>query len=146
MIERNHQSVQRSVSGSAALHHLDLALLQRRVAELQTASQVNVLTPLCSNRRRQPPQLRVCVQNMIRESTEWRRHEEANSDLLGRFEESRVELEKVLKSAHSCMTERGEPEDLLRKHTVRGCGSRLFQTFTSMRVLLKIISARNPFV
>uniref|UniRef100_A0A3B3D5A7 Nesprin-1 spectrin repeats region domain-containing protein n=1 Tax=Oryzias melastigma TaxID=30732 RepID=A0A3B3D5A7_ORYME len=94
VIERNHQSVQRSVSGSAALHHLDLALLQRRVAELQTASQ-----------------------NMIRESTEWRRHEEANSDLLGRFEESRVELEKVLKSAHSCMTERGEPEDLLRKHT-----------------------------
>uniref|UniRef100_A0A3P9K8C7 Nesprin-1 spectrin repeats region domain-containing protein n=1 Tax=Oryzias latipes TaxID=8090 RepID=A0A3P9K8C7_ORYLA len=50
-------------------------------------------------------------------STEWRRQEEANSSLLRRFEESRVELEKVLKSAQSCVTESGEPEDLLRKHT-----------------------------
>lgn len=56
---------------------------------------------------------------MIRESTEWRRQEETNSSLLRRFEESRVELEKVLKAAQSCVTESGEPEDLLRKHTVR---------------------------
>uniref|UniRef100_A0A3P9H2M7 Nesprin-1 spectrin repeats region domain-containing protein n=1 Tax=Oryzias latipes TaxID=8090 RepID=A0A3P9H2M7_ORYLA len=94
LIEQNHQNIQRSVSSSGALQHLDLALLQKRVAELQTASQ-----------------------NMIRESTEWRRHEEANSSLLRRFEESRVELEKVLKSAQSCVTESGEPEALLRKHT-----------------------------
>uniref|UniRef100_A0A3P9ISW1 Nesprin-1 spectrin repeats region domain-containing protein n=1 Tax=Oryzias latipes TaxID=8090 RepID=A0A3P9ISW1_ORYLA len=91
LIEQNHQNIQRSVSSSGALQHLDLALLQKRVAELQTASQVR--------------------------STEWRRHEEANSSLLRRFEESRVELEKVLKSAQSCVTESGEPEALLRKHT-----------------------------
>lgn len=44
---------------------------------------------------------------------------EANSSLMKRFDESRVELEKVLKMAQSCLTERGNPEELLKKHTVR---------------------------
>lgn len=56
---------------------------------------------------------------MIRESTEWRKHVEANSSLMKRFDESRVELEKVLKMAQHCLTERGNPEELLKKHTVR---------------------------
>lgn len=56
---------------------------------------------------------------MVKETTEWKRHVEANSSLMKRFEESRVELEKVLKIARSSMTERGNPEDLLKKHTVR---------------------------
>lgn len=56
---------------------------------------------------------------MIKESTEWRKHVEANSCLMKRFDESRVELEKVLKMAQSCLTERGNPEELLKKHTVR---------------------------
>lgn len=56
---------------------------------------------------------------MIKESTEWRKHVEANSSLMKRFDESRVELEKVLKMAQSCLTERGNPEELLKKHTVR---------------------------
>lgn len=56
---------------------------------------------------------------MIKESTEWRKHMEANSSLMKRFDESRVELEKVLKVAQASLTERGHPEDLLRKHTVR---------------------------
>lgn len=55
---------------------------------------------------------------MITESTEWRKHVEANSSLMKRFDESRVELEKVLKAAQNCLTERGNPEDLLKKHTV----------------------------
>lgn len=55
---------------------------------------------------------------MIRETTEWKKHVEANSSLMKRFEESRVELEKVLKMARTSMTEKGNPEDLLKKHTV----------------------------
>ncbi|XP_034001994.1 nesprin-1-like [Trematomus bernacchii] len=93
-IERNHQNIQKILSSSSTLEHLDLNLLQKRVADLQASSQV-----------------------MIKESTEWRKHEEANSCLMKRFEESRMELEKVLKTAQSCLTERGEPEELLRKHT-----------------------------
>lgn len=50
---------------------------------------------------------------------EWRKHMEANSSLMKRFDESRVELEKVLKMAQHCLTERGNPEELLKKHTVR---------------------------
>lgn len=44
---------------------------------------------------------------------------EANSSLMKRFDESRIELEKVLKMAQHCLTERGNPEELLKKHTVR---------------------------
>lgn len=55
---------------------------------------------------------------MIRESTEWRKHMEANSSLMKRFDESRVELEKSLKLAQNCLSERGTPEELLKKHTV----------------------------
>lgn len=47
---------------------------------------------------------------------------EANSSLMKRFDESRVELEKVLKMAQTCLTERGNPEELLKKHTVRKKG------------------------
>lgn len=59
------------------------------------------------------------VQAMIKESTEWRKHMEANSSLMKRFDESRLELEKVLKMAQNCLTEKGNPEELLKKHTVR---------------------------
>lgn len=55
---------------------------------------------------------------MIRESTEWWKHMEANSSLMKRFDESRVELEKILKVAQNCLSERGNPEELLKKHTV----------------------------
>lgn len=44
---------------------------------------------------------------------------ETNSSLMKRFDESRVELEKVLKLAQNCLTERGNAEELLKKHTVR---------------------------
>ncbi|MED6258394.1 Nesprin-1, partial [Ataeniobius toweri] len=94
VIERNHQAIQKIMSTSKTLQHMDMSLLQKRVADLQTSSQ-----------------------NMIKESTEWRKHVEANSSLMKRFDESRVELEKVLKMAQNCLTERGNPEELLKKHT-----------------------------
>uniref|UniRef100_A0A3P8TBD4 Calponin-homology (CH) domain-containing protein n=1 Tax=Amphiprion percula TaxID=161767 RepID=A0A3P8TBD4_AMPPE len=94
VIERNHQTIQKIMNSSKTLQHMDMSLLQKRVADLQTSSQ-----------------------NMIKESTEWRKHVEANSCLMKRFDESRVELEKVLKMAQNCLTERGNPEELLKKHT-----------------------------
>uniref|UniRef100_A0A3Q3KI06 Calponin-homology (CH) domain-containing protein n=1 Tax=Monopterus albus TaxID=43700 RepID=A0A3Q3KI06_MONAL len=94
VIERNHQTIQKIMNSSKTLEHMDMTLLQKRVADLQASSQT-----------------------MIKESTEWRKHVEANSSLMKRFDESRVELEKVLKMAQSCLTERGNPEELLKKHT-----------------------------
>ncbi|CAL8300487.1 unnamed protein product [Boreogadus saida] len=94
VIERSHQSLQKTLDGSRTLQHMQTTLLQKRVADLQSSSQV-----------------------MIKESAEWRKHVEANSSLMKRFEESRLELEKVLKTAQSCLTERGPPEELLRRHT-----------------------------
>lgn len=43
---------------------------------------------------------------------------EANSRLMKKFEESRAELEKVLRVAQEGLEEKGDPEELLRKHTV----------------------------
>lgn len=55
---------------------------------------------------------------------------EANSSLMKRFDESRVELEKVLKMAQNFLTERGNPEELLKKHTVSVlCQIQMFQIF-----------------
>ncbi|RXN33841.1 nesprin-1 isoform X3 [Labeo rohita] len=94
VIDKNHQIILKSLDTSKNLKHLDTSLLERRITELQASSQ-----------------------GMVKETTEWKRHVEANSSLMKRFEESRVELEKVLKIARSSMTERGNPEDLLKKHT-----------------------------
>uniref|UniRef100_A0A673LCT4 Nesprin-1 spectrin repeats region domain-containing protein n=1 Tax=Sinocyclocheilus rhinocerous TaxID=307959 RepID=A0A673LCT4_9TELE len=94
VIDKNHQIILKSLDTSQKLKHLDTSLLERRITELQASSQ-----------------------GMVKETTEWKRHVEANSSLMKRFEESRVELEKVLKIARSSMTERGNPEDLLKKHT-----------------------------
>uniref|UniRef100_A0A672YM97 Nesprin-1 spectrin repeats region domain-containing protein n=1 Tax=Sphaeramia orbicularis TaxID=375764 RepID=A0A672YM97_9TELE len=89
VIERTHQSIQKIMNSSKTLQHMDMKLLQKRVLDLQASSQ----------------------------STEWRKHVEANSSLMKRFDESRLELEKVLKMAQNCLTERGNPEELLKKHT-----------------------------
>lgn len=40
VIENNHQSVQRILDSSKTLQHLDMALLQKRAADLQASSQV----------------------------------------------------------------------------------------------------------
>lgn len=55
---------------------------------------------------------------MIKKTGDWKRNVEANSRLLKKFEESRAELEHVLEISHCCLKERGNPEELLRKHTV----------------------------
>uniref|UniRef100_A0A3Q3WYN6 Nesprin-1 spectrin repeats region domain-containing protein n=1 Tax=Mola mola TaxID=94237 RepID=A0A3Q3WYN6_MOLML len=94
VIEKNYQTIQKIMSSSKTLQHMDISLLQKRVADLHASSQT-----------------------MIKESTEWRKHVEANSSLMKRFDESRIELEKVLKLAQNCLTERGNPEELLKKHT-----------------------------
>ena len=59
------------------------------------------------------------LQALLKEVGEWRRQEEANNCLRRRFEESRHELEKVLKKAQGCLRETGDAEELLKKHTVR---------------------------
>lgn len=59
-----------------------------------------------------------CIKNMIKKTGEWKKHVEANSRLMKKFEESRAELEKVLRVAQEGLEEKGDPEELLRKHTV----------------------------
>lgn len=56
---------------------------------------------------------------LLKEVGEWRRQEEANSTMRRRFEESRQELERVLKVATTCLREGGHAEELLKKQSVR---------------------------
>ncbi|XP_042156441.1 nesprin-1-like [Oncorhynchus tshawytscha] len=94
VIERNLHSLQRMLSSSKALRNFDQTLLQKRVAEIQTSAQ-----------------------GLLKEVGEWRRQEEANSTMRRRFEESRQELERVLKVATTCLREGGNAEELLRKQS-----------------------------
>ena len=52
VIERSHQSLQKTLDGSRTLQHMQTTLLQKRVADLQSSSQVQRAT-----------HPRVCVQN-----------------------------------------------------------------------------------
>lgn len=94
VIERNHHSLQRALSTSKVLRNFDISLLQKRVVEIQGSAQA-----------------------LLKEVGEWRRQEEANNSLRRRFEESRQELERVLKKAQGCLRETGDAEELLKKHT-----------------------------
>lgn len=40
VIERNHQTIQKIMNSSKTLQHMDMSLLQKRVADLQASSQV----------------------------------------------------------------------------------------------------------
>ncbi|KPP77537.1 nesprin-1-like, partial [Scleropages formosus] len=93
-VEHGQQSLLRTLSASGTLRHFDTSLLQKRVLDLQGT-----------------------LQTMVQEAGEWRKHVEANSGLMRRFDESRVELEKVLKAAQVSLKEQGNPEELLEKHT-----------------------------
>uniref|UniRef100_A0AAZ1XTL6 Calponin-homology (CH) domain-containing protein n=1 Tax=Oreochromis aureus TaxID=47969 RepID=A0AAZ1XTL6_OREAU len=93
VIERNHHSLQRVLSTSKVLRNFDISLLQKRVIRLIH---------------------HVCYCSFV---GEWRRQEEANNCLRRRFEESRQELERVLKKAQGCLRETGDAEELLKKHT-----------------------------
>ncbi|XP_061126959.1 nesprin-1-like [Syngnathus typhle] len=90
VIERNHNTVQRALSNSKVLQNFETGLLQKKLAEVQGSAQ---------------------------EIAEWRRREEANNCLRRRFEESRQDLEAVLKRAQDCLGESGDAEELLKKHT-----------------------------
>ncbi|RXM34941.1 Nesprin-1 [Acipenser ruthenus] len=94
VIGKNSQSIQRVLSSSKTLQHFDRSMLQKRTADLQAT-----------------------LQSMIKEAGEWRKHIEANSSLMKRFEESRIELEKVLNIAQTSLKEKGNAEELLKKHT-----------------------------
>ncbi|XP_074471050.1 nesprin-1-like isoform X3 [Sebastes fasciatus] len=94
VIERNHHTLQRALSTSKVLRNFDLSLLQKRVTEIQGSAQA-----------------------LLKEVGEWRRQEEANNCLRRRFEESRQELERVLKKAQGCLRETGDVEELLKKHS-----------------------------
>uniref|UniRef100_A0A667WTI6 Spectrin repeat containing nuclear envelope protein 1 n=1 Tax=Myripristis murdjan TaxID=586833 RepID=A0A667WTI6_9TELE len=92
VIERNYHTLQRALSTSKVLRNFDQSLLQKRVAEIQGSA-------------------------LVKEVGEWRRQEEANNCLRRRFEESRQELERVLRLSQGCLREIGDPEELLKKHT-----------------------------
>ncbi|CAL8318022.1 unnamed protein product, partial [Boreogadus saida] len=96
VIERNFHALQRALSTSKVLHNVDQTLLQKRTAEIQASAQALVL-----------------------EVGEWRRQDGAGGCLRRRFEESRLELERVLGTAQDCLAEPGapgDPEEVLRRH------------------------------
>nr|KAF6341460.1 hypothetical protein mMyoMyo1_011887 [Myotis myotis] len=93
-IEKGSQSVQKFVTLSHVLKHFDQTKLQRKTAEAHVA-----------------------FQNMVKKTGDWKKHVETNSRLMKKFEESRAELEKVLRVAQEGLEEKGDPEELLRRHT-----------------------------
>uniref|UniRef100_A0A8D1JB41 Calponin-homology (CH) domain-containing protein n=1 Tax=Sus scrofa TaxID=9823 RepID=A0A8D1JB41_PIG len=93
-IEKGSHGVQKSVTLSNVLKHFDQTKLQRQVADVHVA-----------------------FQNMVKKTGDWKKHVETNSRLMKKFEESRAELEKVLRIAQEGLEEKGDPEDLLRRHT-----------------------------
>lgn len=58
------------------------------------------------------------IKNMVKKTGDWKKHVETNSRLMKKFEESRAELEKVLRMAQEGLQEKGDPEELLKRHTV----------------------------
>ncbi|XP_008852961.1 nesprin-1 isoform X2 [Nannospalax galili] len=94
LIEKGSQSVQKLVTLSHMLRHWDQTKLQRQIADVHHA-----------------------FQDMIKKTGDWKKHVEANSRLMKKFEESRAELEKVLRVAQEGLEEKGDPEELLKRHT-----------------------------
>ncbi|KAM6272871.1 nesprin-1 isoform 2-T2 [Spheniscus humboldti] len=94
LIERNSQSILQCVASSEVLQHFHQSTFQKKVTQVQ-----------------------IIFQNMVRKAGDWRKNIEANSRLMKKFEESRAELEKVIQIANCCLKEKGNPEELLRKHS-----------------------------
>nr|XP_021512701.1 nesprin-1-like isoform X2 [Meriones unguiculatus] len=94
LIEKGSQGVQKLMTLSQVLKHWDHTKLQKQIADVHHA-----------------------FQTMIKKAGDWKKHVEANSRLMKKFEESRAELEKVLRVAQEGLEEKGDPEELLRKHT-----------------------------
>uniref|UniRef100_A0A8C3DU56 Spectrin repeat containing nuclear envelope protein 1 n=1 Tax=Corvus moneduloides TaxID=1196302 RepID=A0A8C3DU56_CORMO len=94
LIERNSQSILQCVASTEVLQHFHQSTFQKKATQVQ-----------------------ITFQNMVRKAGEWRKNIEANSRLMKKFEESRAELEKVIQIANCCLKEKGNPEELLRKHS-----------------------------
>ncbi|XP_010018863.1 PREDICTED: nesprin-1-like, partial [Nestor notabilis] len=94
LIERNSQSILQCVASSELLQHFHQTTFQKKVTQVQ-----------------------ITFQNMVRKAGDWRKNIEANSRLMKKFEESRAELEKVIQIANCYLKEKGNPEELLRKHS-----------------------------
>ncbi|RXN24277.1 nesprin-1-like protein [Labeo rohita] len=92
-MERSYLSVQRALCCAKSLHNFDMSLLQNRVTEIQTTAQA-----------------------LMQEALEWRQVAETNGNLMRRYEESRADLEKALRVGQACLKERGDPDELFRKH------------------------------
>ncbi|XP_041950505.1 nesprin-1 [Alosa sapidissima] len=56
-------------------------------------------------------------EDLVREEGEWRRAAESNSTLTRRQQEAQAQLERTLKLANACLSEKGPPDQLHRKHT-----------------------------
>ncbi|GCB70374.1 hypothetical protein scyTo_0001262, partial [Scyliorhinus torazame] len=92
--ERDMQTIQKLLTASKVLRHLDSSALQKKLLQIQTA-----------------------FQDMVQQGAEWRKCMETNNSLLKRFEDCRKELEVILQSAQTAMMEEGNPERLLARHT-----------------------------
>ncbi|KAL7987672.1 hypothetical protein Chor_006591, partial [Crotalus horridus] len=94
LVERNSQIITKLLASSKVLNHFSFSVLQKKMVEIQAA-----------------------FQDMVQKTGDWKKNVEVNSRLMKKFEESRTELEKVLQTAQCCLKEKGNPEELLRKHT-----------------------------
>ncbi|XP_056619733.1 nesprin-1-like [Triplophysa dalaica] len=92
-IERSFLSLQRVLCGAKSLHNFDVSLLQNRVTEIQTTAEA-----------------------LMQEASDWRQVSETGGNLMRRFEESRADLENALRVGQACLKERGDPDELFRKH------------------------------
>lgn len=59
------------------------------------------------------------IQALMQEASDWRQVAETGGNLMRRFEESRADLENALRVGQAYMKERGDPDELFRKHNVR---------------------------
>ncbi|XP_073672409.1 nesprin-1-like [Paramisgurnus dabryanus] len=92
-MERSYLSLQRALCCAKSLHNFDVSLLQNRVTEIQTTAQA-----------------------LMQEASEWKQVAETSGNLMRRYEESRADLEDALQKGQACLKERGDPDELFRKH------------------------------
>uniref|UniRef100_A0A8C1T5H7 Spectrin repeat containing, nuclear envelope 1a n=1 Tax=Cyprinus carpio TaxID=7962 RepID=A0A8C1T5H7_CYPCA len=94
-----------------------LLLLNGRWRELfLKVKKVNKLVHILKIRNSDRVTVFCCGQALIQEALEWRQVAETNGNLMRRYEESRADLEKVLRVGQACLKERGEPDELFLKH------------------------------
>ncbi|KAG8444139.1 hypothetical protein GDO86_009355 [Hymenochirus boettgeri] len=93
-IEKYSHAIHKALTMSKSLHHFDRSILQKKLTDAQAA-----------------------FQNVIKRITEWRKKVDVNDMMMKKFEESKTELEKALKTAETYFKETGNPSELLKRHT-----------------------------